>query len=52
MSGSVAIETNRAALVRIVASLIAMAGGRPVITRHVWCTILPCCGRPKPPPGG
>ena len=40
MSGSVAIETNRAALVRIVASLIAMAGGRPVITRHVWCTIL------------
>ena len=40
MIGSVAIETNREALVRIVASLVAMAGGRPTITRHVWRTIL------------
>ena len=77
MDGSVAIETNRVALLRIVASLIAMAGparashlppeasnqgrsaagdaaaetvrrvgsgpqraGAPVITRHVWRTIL------------
>ena len=41
MDGSVAIETNRVALVRIVASLVTMAGVRPtVITRHVWRTIL------------
>ena len=40
MSGSVAIETNREALVRIVASLVAMAGGRPTVTRHVWRTVL------------
>ena len=40
MEGSVAIETNREALIRIVASLVAMAGGRPTITRHVWRTIL------------
>ena len=40
MSGSVAIETNREALARIVASLVAMAGGRPTITRHVWRAIL------------
>ena len=40
MSGSVAIETNRVALVRIVASLVAMAGVRPTVTRHVWRAIL------------
>ena len=40
MSGSVAIETNREALIRIVASLVAMEAGRPTITRHVWRTIL------------
>ena len=40
MSGSVAIETNREALARIVASLVAMAGVRPTVTRHVWRAIL------------
>jgi hypothetical protein len=40
MEGSVAIETNREALIRIVASLVAMAAGRPTITRHVWRTTL------------
>ncbi len=40
MGGSVAIEMNREALTRIVASLVAMAGGRPVVTRHVWRAIL------------
>ena len=54
MDGSVAIEQNRAALKRIVASLVAMAGlgtgphaeGRPegthcpILPRHLWLAIL------------
>src|SRR5690606_11748718 len=52
MNGSAAIEQNRAALERIVASLIAMAGldvdreapagaaHRPTLPRHLWLAVL------------